>query len=246
MTYHVGTSVATTAGGDPQIPYPTTTAGGCLVAFGVSSIAFEFASDAMADDGFTLHSVLDSATLTPTIGVFTKPATGSEAGTANLVSTGGGGGGAFWGAMICVDGIDTFDPFGGVADAIFQSGTATGAYTLPAQTTLAANSVLITFAACNTTAGTWTPPAGYTELFDEANTVDRMQVCILDNQAAIGTTGTRAVVKAGTTSRGCALGLALQPQSSNSPEFLFRAAGAGAYSRSTKLRAWNGSAYVDL
>jgi hypothetical protein len=147
--------------------------------------------------------------------------------------------------MFAFRGVDTVNPFD-VADAYFHSdGAAVTSYDIPTQTPVTDQAAAIIHTWSNTAATqTWTPPSGYTEVWDSGGTACQQEVAY-KLALSIAATGTRSAVRSGTGTKGGGMGVILRPAGAlTSPRFK-RIVG-GVWTPSTHVKHISGASWVDL
>lgn len=198
-------SAQASAGSNLTLNMPgTIQPGWFLISFVAASVVGPWSGTALNAAGFTQRVAYDSGGVSPAGACYWKAATGSEGATITATSPGG----TSQGEVLAFSGVDLTNPFN-VADVFDPHSTATGTYTVPAQTPTLTGAAALVHAFGNTNTGTWTGPSGYTQDLNVASPTPKSLVAHLTGLTGGVSTGSRTITV--TSIRGTAAGFILQP-----------------------------------
>jgi hypothetical protein len=233
----LGTPSQTTAAGttDATPAYPATDADDLMLLLGASSSGS--GSIFTNPSGWTLddQSSSNSDTQAPSILGSHKLATGSETGTLSVAH----------GSTVCsvgIVGLAGVDATAPVASAtLLDQSAGASSWQLPNVTVPSDGSTLLYVASGNNTTSTFTPPTGWTELWDGVSQLvaSRCWSIGYKQNVAAGSLGTSTNLGVSNSIRGLVIVYVINPAASS----VTRRWNGSAYV-STVRRQWNGTAYI--
>jgi hypothetical protein len=182
-------------------------AGDLLVMCAEGTTASLYATNAATAAGFSRADAQLSAGGSPNGAIFTKWADGTESGNLSLTSPGG----TTFGRIFAYRNVNRYVMLN-QADQVFGSSTSVSNYDVPDVTPSMVGCAAVLFAWSNAASGTWTPPSGYTEVWDSTGgaVANAVTVCHRLNITNKSAQGLRTIVRSAAV-RGGAIGLLLQP-----------------------------------